>query len=313
MPRGSLTAKIVSTLFAVLLWFYVVTNDSFTTSVTLPIHYTKPSEGFMVSAPMPVRADVVISGTGMEMFSSYIRGLFRTEQRFVSINIAGLAPGTNQVRIDVEENINLGESSNLTVEGIHNPTNAIIDVRIDERVKKTALVAADSLQGYRVERGYVIVGKTADPEYVIIDGPRATVGLLTMVRPVPLGKATIAPGDTVLTAGLDLPPYSSVEPETVGIRFRVESLEQRRFSGVPLRYRGFPRRRPELTPDSLEVQVEGPESLVNALTSADIVVSVAYGDYRDTVAAGDSLIAPNVRVPQGITVERLVPPAVRVE
>ena len=308
-----MTAKIVSALFAVILWFYVVTIDSFTTSVTLPVHYTEPSEGYMVSAPLPGRANVIISGTGMDMFSSYIRGLFRTEQRFVIINLAGLGPGTNQVVIDGEKNIMLGESSNLTVEGIHTPPNAIIDVRIDERVKRTALVAADSLQGYRIEQDYVVVGKTADPEYVLVEGPRETVGKLAMVRPVPGRRAAIANGDTVLTVGLDLPPYSTADPETVDIRFRVEAVERRQFTGVPLRYRGFPRTRPELTPDSLVVHVEGPGSLIDALTQTDIIVSVAYGDYRDAAAAGDSVIAPNVRAPQGIIVERMVPAVLRIK
>lgn len=310
-PSGSnLTPKIVSVLFALLLWFVAVTNTTFTNQITIPIHYTNPTGGTMVAGPLPEDAVVIISGTGQKMVVDFLTGIMGSREQYVLVNLAGLTPGRNQIKID-RTLINMGDSD-LSVDSIVSPTNATITVVIDERVRRTIPVATDSIPTIRPERGYVLMGNPeVDPKSVLVEGPGKTVLELRRMQPVS-AERSIGVADSVVEADLALPDYTTAIPSGVRLHFRIERIEQRRLDGIPVQVRGFGRRPPTIHPDSITVRVEGAESLVKALKPGDIEIVIHADSFQAALDGGDNTVVPTVTLPKGVTLERLSPPGVRI-
>ena len=82
----------------------------------------------------------------------------------------------------------------------------------------------------------------------------------------------------------------------------------RGFTAIPVRLNGFPRsQRPVYAPDSLAVDVSGPESLILALKPSDISLMVTFETFQQVNAAGDSIVSPEIKVPDGVSDVRITP------
>ena len=77
---ASYGARIASVAFAVVLWFNVVTNATYSSKITLPVQYTSPSEGFMIAGDVPGEIEVLLSGTGKDLFSFNLAGFFQKDR-----------------------------------------------------------------------------------------------------------------------------------------------------------------------------------------------------------------------------------------
>jgi len=308
---SNFTARIVSVVIAVFLWFYVTTEGTFSTKFTVPIRYVGPSDGYVLASKRPDEATVVLNGTGKELVIFYFVGLFRPGQRYALVNLTGLPEGSSKITLN-EDSFNFGLFSGLRVESILYPDNASFTVEIDSEIKRTVSVNVDSLPAYRVEDGYVVVGTpAAKPAFVVLQGPSSVISAINHVLVESLSGGAVSPSDSVLTGALEAPEFVTVNPDEVNIVFHVERVVTRQIAKVPLTLKGFPRRnRITFRPDSLTVEVKGPSSLVAVMESGRIGLTVDYGEYREIAAAGDSLIAPAVTVPEGVSVVSVSPKTV---
>ncbi|MFC1693359.1 hypothetical protein ACFL1R_07635 [Candidatus Latescibacterota bacterium] len=310
--RINIPAKIASVVVAIVLWFHVTTNATFNYRVSLPVVYAGPSEGFMIAGNKPDAVLVSIRGTGRALFSFYLIRLIRPEHYYTLISLTGLPKGEHKVTIG-NNNIILGTMVGLEIDRILKPENAVCSITIDKKMKSTVSVNVDSISGYIVEEGYVEAGKpTSDPEFVLIQGPEDVVKTLDKAKVTFLKSRSISPKDSVLKAHPDLPQFVTMEPEEVVIKFHIEQLISKNLTGVPLTLKGFPRRgRPKFEPDTLAVRVHGPRSVVSNLATDNILISIHYQMYLERIAHGDSLIKPKVTCPEGITLDNLIPDAIR--
>ena len=310
----NVTAKVLSVLFAVLLWLHVTTNTSFSSKFTLPIQYVGPSEGYILASDKPEKATVVIKGMGKDLFAFYLLGLLRSDDRYALVNLTGLPEGPNTVVVN-RNMIHLGLFSELTIENILYPDNATFGVDIDRLVKRTVAVDADSLTGYKVADGYCEVGKPKPkPAFIVIRGPQDVVETYNSLRIASIGKETLYPDNNSLKARLEEPRFITVEPVEIDLHFDIEQIVTKRLSGLRPRLNDFPgKNRPEFSPDSLTVSFRGPSSIISRLEADDVVLAIDYNRYRDFMARNDSLITPTVSLPRGyemIDVVDVVPKAV---
>ncbi len=308
----NIAAKIVSVVFAIILWFHVTTNATFSYKVTLPIQYAGPSENYIVASNKPDEILASIKGSGKELFTFFLLGLIQPHKRYAIVNLTGLPTGKNKITIN-KSDIILGMFTEFQVESILYPDNATFSLEIDRQSERTVAVDTGSLSGFRVKEGYCITGKPdVKPEFVLLQGPENIINALNTVKVAPLKGKNISQKDTVLKASLDIPQFVTVDTDEVEIHFHVEPLITREVTGIPLTLKDFPeRKRPGFTPDTLTVYVHGPESLVSTVEPDNIRITVEYQKYRDSLAAGDSLITPSVTVPKGITVSRIIPRVLR--
>jgi len=295
-------AKIVSTVFAVLLWFHVTSNTTFSSKWSLPIRYIGPSEGYVLASDKPVEAMVVLSGTGRDLVRFYLSGFGRSDERYALVNLTGLPEGSNTVAID-KNMVHLGSFSDITVETIVSPTNASFTVEVDRLIKRTVAVDTKSLPEYKLADNYVVIGKPrAKPAFVVMKGPSEIVGTYNVLQVTSFDKKNLSPADSIIKGYLKTPRFVDVEPDEVDLYFAFEQVVTRRISGINAQLIDFPRKnRPAFKPDSLTVILKGPKSIVQRIKPDQVTVTVTHDMYLDAVGKKDTSIAPVVRLAGSIS------------
>ncbi|MFC1551105.1 YbbR-like domain-containing protein [Candidatus Latescibacterota bacterium] len=300
------TAKVLSVLFAFILWFNIATNLEYNEKVDIPIKYIEPSSGSMLASVPPGEAQVYIRGSGKSLIYFSLKRLFHADDSYVSANLAGLPKGAHRVELK-EESIFFTSGVNIHVERIL--TNSVIPVNIDKKIKRTVKVNVDNLPDITLDEHLVLNGKpVANPEFVIIEGPEEIVDPIKSIRVVALEKNVISERDTLISATLeDNIDFASLSTKDITLDFSVEPLRTKLFR-IPLKFNNFPQRhRQRVSPDTLSVYIQGPESVVSRSRSMDILISVNYRTYLNRIAQGDSLITPEITYPDGITNVTITP------
>jgi YbbR domain-containing protein len=307
----NLTAKIVSFLFALVLWLVVSLNAPFTYKVNVPIKYLGPSEGYIVTGSYPDKVLLLIQGTGKELLSFSLKQMFNPAEFYALVSLSGLTKGKHQVELD-KSKINVSGDGSLEVESILDKT--YFSIEIDRMITRNIPVNTDSLPDFQVDKGYVIVGKpVVKPQFIVIQGPEDTLNTMRSVRIASLDRNRISVKDSTVKATLrnDYINLVTIDPEIVDISFNFEPLAQKVFVNIPLTLKSFPRKNlPQFIPDSFTVDVKGPESIISKLKPDDILVTIQYQKFLEQRAQGEQVIRPEVKFPEGVNVS-LTPEIVR--
>ena len=304
-------AKILSVVAALVLWFHVTVGASFNTTVSVPIRYIGPVRGLMVADGIPDHVLVQARGSGRALLFYSLRKVLVQARRYVLVNLGGLSSGKHTITIHTEQ-VNLG-AGDLEVERILE--NAEFTVSLDLKVQRTVAVDVDSLPGIRVAKDAVLVRPPeVAPRFVTIVGPG---GIVRSIRTIPiknLSRNEVSLRDTVVRAVLDttIYPFVTVSPREVELRFSLEPLAEKVFSGIPVRPKDFPWNRYAFEPDSLTVTVQGPESIVRKLKPRDITVTVLYKAFLEQAENGGNAVKPEITFPKGVTAVTLAPETVRI-
>ncbi|MFC1541332.1 YbbR-like domain-containing protein [Candidatus Latescibacterota bacterium] len=300
------TAKVLSVLFAFILWFNIASNMEYSDKVTIPIKYTEPSSSFMLASVPPKDAQVYISGSGKSLIYFYLRKFISLDDSYISANLAGYTKGEHKIELK-EESIYFSKGEDIIVERIL--TNSFFPINIDKKIKRTFKVDVDNLPEIKLNENLVFNGKpVANPEYVIVEGPEDIVDPIKSIGVVSLEKNVITESDTIIGATLnDDFDFARFSQKEITLNFSVEPLRTKLFQ-IPLNYINFPQRnRQKISPDTLSVYIRGPESVISRSRSSDIVISVNYRSYLNRITQGDSLIAPEIVYPEGITDVTITP------
>jgi len=305
------TAKIFSILFAIILWFNIATNSEYNYKVYIPIKYIEPSSGYMLASVPPEETQVYLRGSGKSLIYFILKSLVNPDASYISTNLAGIPKGEHRIDLD-KENIALSTGENLQVERILN--NSFFSVEIDKKITRTVKVDTDSLPLFKLGNNLVLNGKpSANPEFVIIEGPEDIINTMNSVKVVSLDNNMISQEDSLVHARLhDNIPFVTVSQNDVSIHFPVEPLRTKLFR-MPVTFKNFPRKvRQQLNPDTLSVYIQGPESVVSRSRFEDILIIVDYRVYLKQIAQGDSLITPEITYPEGITNVTITPGVLRI-
>jgi len=295
------TAKILSVLFAVVLWFHISTKVEYDYKVSIPITYIEPSSGYMLASTPPGEAQVYLRGSGKSLFYFMLKSFIDPEGSYIPVNLAGLPKGRHQITLD-KENIFLSTEKELSVESIL--YNSSFPVVIDRKIERTVKVDSDSLPGFELENGFVLSGKPSiKPESVTVEGPEDIINTISSIRVATLADNVVSREDSLVHAKLNNNiHFTNVTPGEVDVHFPVEPLRTKLFRGIPVTFKNFPKKiRQHLKPDTLSVYIQGPESIISRSRSEDIFVTVNYKAYLAQIAQGDSLLKPEVIYPEGIT------------
>lgn len=305
-------AKGLSVLAALVLWFYVTTGATFSTTVSVPIRYVMPARGHMPASELPSAAGVRVRGTGRALIANAIRTVSREERPAILINLSGLPDGRHRIAIRPGQ-IPLG-TTRIDIEGI--VENGEFEVVIDTRARRSVPVSTDSIPGLVIARDAALAGRpSAIPSRVFVEGPWEVIRTISSVPVGALVENRVSLGDTVLAARLDtgIHPFVTVEPAETKLHFAVEPLLERTFDGIPLRLRGFPRgKRFAAEPDSVTVTVSGPESRIARIGADDISAAIPYTEFLRRLENGNDTVKPVPGFPEGVTAVSVSPVLVRV-
>ncbi|MBN1541065.1 hypothetical protein JW992_02895 [candidate division KSB1 bacterium] len=261
--------KIASTLFAVFIWFLVVTGGTFEYVTTIPISAADHNDRYIVTSEIPKDAQIRLRGQGKFLLAYR---LFREGKLFVDFNWES---GQNTVRLSKENVLLTGNAKNLTVLELIHPKSFTLFV--EERVSKKVRIKP----GFTIKTlpGYTLVGDIVlDPPEVKVTGPQSMVDSLAFIKTktVEWDKQKYPLRRRIAL----MPPPShklSLESEKVAVFADIQKLMEKKIDRVPVQVVNLPPRTSALViPSTLSLVIEGGVQVIATLDEGDIRATIDY-------------------------------------
>ncbi len=279
--------KIVSILFASLLWLYVTAQIGERQTFKVPLDLVNIPESLTVASGSPKTVSITIRGARSELmklrFLSRIKG---------TVDLGGAREGRVVVPLSAAI-LNLPAGFPAGDASIESPKSLTLDF---ERIVSAYVPVTPVFRG-SVPQGMILVGQpSVSPPLVLVRGTAAAMSGVAAVETEPIDLRNKRSGfsqEAALRAGERLEAI----PRSVRVEIGIAKRAVRTMPGIPptllQEEDGF---LIEYSPSSASLTVEGPEELVNRLVNDDlsIVLSIPPG------LRGTGWILPEVIVPQGI-------------
>ncbi len=292
--------KLLSLLLAILLFVVSRQPVSDVRLVGVPIEYRGLSAGVEISGAVEQTVSVRLSGP-----RDLVRGL-PSNQVLVVADLSNKEPGERTAQLKADESSLPENIKVLQIEP------ASIRIKLEPTVRKRVKVEAQFMG--QVEDGYEFYRARLTPDEVEIEGPQSQVNKLgrLMTEAVNLAgrKASFPTSVEVET------PHDSLRVKAPGsLNLSVEIGEARglrRFVNVPLQWVDkVPNERP--APKTVEVELYGPKSAINALRADDLRVELKTAG----LPPGVESVAPQVHLPANadkeIEIRNIIPGKVKLK
>jgi hypothetical protein len=289
--------KLTALLLAALLWFNAITQKQYEYDFSLPITAVDVPSGLALANELPKSLTVKVRADG--------RHLLRSDWKKAGLKIKAsrLKRGVNTIELNLES-VSLVRPDNITLlELAGGATIPIVLDRIDSAVvpiaSRLTIIPAGGFVEVKSKNSLIpALMKVKGPASLLpgIDSIRTERRTLTRLKastrlPLelirPEGKAVSLSGDSVVAA------------------ITIEKAKTKRLDNIPIFTGGTSDRRLTLIPQQIILDLEGPESLMDTLTAADIIARVDVGD-------ANGYAVPNIKLPANVTVTRITPDSIRV-
>jgi len=279
--------KIVSLLFASLLWLYVTAQIGERQTFKVRLDLVNIPESLSVASGAPKEVLVTMRGARSELmklrFLSRIRG---------TVDLGGAREGRVVVPLSAAI-LNLPAGFSAGDAAIESPKSLTLDF---ERIVSAYVPVTPVFRG-SVPKGMILVGQpSVSPPRVLMRGTAAAMSGVVAVETEPIDLRNKRSGFSQ-EAALHAGERREAIPRSVRVEIGIARRAVRTMPGLPptllQEEDGF---LIEYSPSTVSLTVEGPEDLVNRLVNEDlsIILSIPPG------LRGTSWIRPEVIVPQGI-------------
>jgi len=289
--------KLVSLVFAILLWYFVVGEDKIDTTIYIPVEIVNLPKDLVISNQFKKQLEATISGP-----RGLISGINR--QRITrTINLAKATPGTIAIRNEPET---IQFPRGITVSRIQ-PTH--ITLLIDELVEKELPVQARTTGA--PANGHELAGVVFEPQTIKVSGPKAVVGREKLLTAKPIDISGLK-GPATIQVPLELRPAllelmgETVVTANVVIR---EKTMARTITEVPLHLSGDDSaKKVSIEPDTVSVRAMLPlSSKGNHAELVDASISI------DGLSAGAHRVPVKITAPEQIKIIEAIPATVTVK
>jgi YbbR domain-containing protein len=279
--------KIISVLFAVILWLYVTAQIGERQTFRVPLDLVNIPESLTVVSGVPKDVAVTMRGARSELlklrFLSRIRG---------TVDLGGAKRGRVVVPISAAI-LNLPSGFPAGDATIDAPKSLTLDF---ERIVSVFVPVTPVFRG-SVPKEMILVGQpSVSPDRVLVRGTAAAMSGIAAAETEPIDLRNRRSGFSQ-EAMLRVGEGREAIPRSVRVEIEIARRAVRTMRGIPPTLlqveEGF---LVECSPATASLTVEGPEELVNRLVNDDlsIILSIPPG------TRGTSHIQPEVIVPQGI-------------
>ena len=279
--------KIVSILFAALLWFYVTAQIEGMETVKIPLEIVNVPESLIVVSDVPPHVEVTMRGARSDLlkvrlFSNarLIVDLAGTHGRYLTVPLS-------RGMVTLPEGLKSDDVS------INSPR--VLSIALERRLSGPIPVRA-VFRG-ELPRELVLVGQpTVTPDRVIARGPASAMQTISEVltETIDIGGRR---GKVSLEASLLRPRGIEIEPRSVIVELAISRRAERTIEGIaPTLLQVEEGYEAQCEPASADLTVEGSEELIGGLAPGDvsIILSIPPG------GRGSIVIEPEVILPAGI-------------
>jgi YbbR domain-containing protein len=295
--------KLLSLLFALFLWYFVVGEDKVDMNVTLPVEIVNLPRNLVISNQFKKQLEVTISGQ-----RSLIRAL--TEQHIGrSIDLSNAKPGTIVIQHQ-PDSISLPRG--LSILRIQPPTLTLL---LDQLIKKE-LSIKPILVG-KVHKDYMLGSVVPDPLTLEISGPQAILGTETILNTSSIDINGLKES-SVKQVSLDLPPEIAdlIGEPIVAVRINILELKKEvKLPNIPVEFDQAGGKKSEviyqIKPSVVNITAEIPQRMVQ---KPDNLKSLFHAKIKpDTLKAGSLKIKVLVEAPPQVKILSVSPDTVTLE
>ncbi len=294
--KNKLPAILFSFFFSIGIWVYVTFSQNFYRSFTLPIEYVNLPKQTAIRPDIPNEVNLTIRANGWRMLSLALSGdnVFKVA--------VGKEAGKSFISLIDHRIDNDWLGSDLNIIDI-NP--ARVELAFDPVLRKKVPVSLRMNINFRT--GFLLASDPIiTPDSIEVSGARE---LIRKYDSVLTELFSYENADESFTENIQLAPEKGVkyDQNIVSVRFDVQKVSDREFSGIPVEVLSVPPGREiHVTPSTISVGVRGGIDILAGMKAEDISVSVQYNDIMaDTLG----LIRPDIRVSKNIKVVNVNPGA----
>ncbi|HSF19854.1 MAG TPA: CdaR family protein [Vicinamibacteria bacterium] len=275
---GNLGLKILALLLGFSLWYAVAREQGAEFAFTLPLELRGVPEGFEVVEESAQQVEVRLRGS-----AELLRRL-TTSDIVVTVDLSDAEPG-ERIAYLTPENVKVPFGARVM-----RVTPTSIKLELDRTLGRTVEVIPRVLGSPAT--GFELVDIELTPRHITVVGPASRLKGLEQVTTEPISAEGLRePYSRAVRVELD-PLVRLDRDTTVEITLQVgEERLRREVSGIVVA--GDPESSSvRLEPQTLRVTLEGPRSLVEALSAEDLVATVPL----DGLSSGRHNVAPLVRL-----------------
>jgi YbbR domain-containing protein len=286
--------KLLSLVFATLLWMFVVGEKRAEVSLSLPLELIQVPAEMVVVSPVPEAVRVRLNGPRT------LLAAINPQQLAVSLNLEGLVPGISAFEI-LRSRLNLPRGVEVTY-----ISPSVVTLEADRKARRV-LPVRPRTKGVPAE-GYEVAELRVEPPQVEIEGPERAVAKL---REAPTEILDVGGLDGGVTRPVQLalpdPALRPLVQKALELEVVVREMRaQREFIQVPVALAEAPETGPPAwvpTPFAVDVALEGPLLTLSRLKTADVQARASL----EGLGPDGGAAAVAVTVPPGVTVLSATP------
>ena len=267
-------AKLVVFIFAIFIWFFVVTENEYETNLEVPITPVNIPAGRVILNDLPAMAKVRIKGNGKDLIALTLSGGARLELDLSDVK------HTRTFKLEPKHVMLSRPIATVSSKEIIMPDSVVVvlDDLVRKRVPVHANVKLTPAPGYTVVGDFKIT-----PDSVAISGPSSLVAQINEVYTVEK-EFTDVRFDLQEIFPLAPLPYNKVTCATkeVEVYLNIQKLLEMTVSNIPVEVRNVPRNlKVTVIPSTLSLVLEGGGELLTQLSRDQIVAYIDYNRVRN--------------------------------
>lgn len=294
---NNLSLKIAATVIAVVVWLFAKGEQSADRSFSIPLVLRNVPKDVTTVERLPDAVEVVLSGDNKNLVRLGMWG-----EPYAFLDMTDARPDRT-LRVSLSPaNVVLPYESGLQVLEIRDPKT--LDLEID-RLEEKRVRVEPALSGALGEGYYFLGSPTTVPDSVTVYGPARIVADLESATTEELDVSGRR-ASVQATRAIDLGERWNLHgvPKDVRIVVEVEGTRVQNITDVPVRFDREPGfASTTIEPLGAQIQISGPEHLVEDVTAEDLSIVV---DARG-LPRGVHRLVPDVRTPEGVTVTSVLP------
>ena len=299
--RKNLLLKILSVLFAILIWFIVTKEEKSILTLTVPLELKNLPNNLIISNNYPGKIDLRIQGS--------------------KSMLADLTLGDVSVSLDLSKN-QIGKGRYfIRSENVKHPFGTeilLIDpsiIRLDVQKKTEKMIPVLLNVKGKPKKGYQIIGTAANPKEIAVIGPENEIDKIKRIMTEPID---VENKDKTFSTEVPLIILSShisfLTTEKIKAEIQIGEMNiARKLSNIPVKIipSDF---KIDFNPKTIDVILEGPQSIINGLDKTKISAEIDISKLDPSPK--DYKLLPAIefgqKKPKTITIKKTTPSTVDV-
>lgn len=287
--------KIISLLLATFFWYFVTTDVS-TVTLTVPIEIKNPPAGKVIISGYNPQALVKLSGPSFQITS------IASSPPTFRIRLPEVVPQRFVATLRPEE---LGLPSTVITRSVEPPQ---LELVFDDQVSKEVPIEVPRIG--TLDPNLQLEDVMVHPKKVVVTGPRSELERIDRVETYPVDLREVK-GATRTERPVRNPASSltTLSQDAVNVSLSVGPIQSvRRVTGLPVEMRAFDGGQFSLSPRTVNVELSGARSVISKLNPDDIIPFVRV---PASTQPGEK-VQVNCQAPSGVKVMAIDPPEVAV-